>query len=124
MQAARFYLLNRAGSYSGNAGLTLEVYDYAGTLKRSLSAGSVDMETAATGTWTEVALSANASDLNITAGESVAFRFSLSGGAGGNLEVYPIFEVVAGPPAAVAELPTPTPTPIQVFMPIILRGAQ
>jgi hypothetical protein len=93
VQAARFYILNRTGSYGGTATLTLEILDYAGALQHSVSAAGTDMEAAAPGTWTDLTLSGTPADLDILPGEFLAFHFALSGSSGGSLDVRPVFEV-------------------------------
>ncbi len=92
--AAKFYILDRTGSYNaGDATLTLEIFDYAGTLQHTVSAAAVDMETATTGAWTTITLSDTAANLNIAPGEFLAFHFSLDSGSAGSLDVRPVFEV-------------------------------
>jgi hypothetical protein len=93
VQAARFYILDRTGSYGGTATLTLEILDYAGALQHSVSAAGVDMEAAAPGIWTDLTLSGTPADLQISPGEFLAFHFALSGASGGSLDVRPVFEV-------------------------------
>jgi len=93
VQSARFYILDRTGSYGGTATLTLEILDYAGALQHSVSAAGVDMEAAAPGTWTDLTLSGTPADLEILPGEFLAFHFQLSGSSGGSLDVRPVFEV-------------------------------
>jgi hypothetical protein len=93
VQAASFYLLNRTGTYTGTATLSLVIYDYAGTLQHTVSVTSVDLQTAPTGVWTPIALSATPDDLVISPGEFLAFCFTLSEAAAGDLDVRPLFEV-------------------------------
>jgi hypothetical protein len=93
VQAARFYILNRTGSYGGTATLTLEILDYASALQHTLSAAGADMGAAATGTWTDLTLSGTPTDLEIWPGEFLAFHFALSGPSGGSLDLRPVFEV-------------------------------
>ncbi len=93
VRSARFYILSRSGSYAGDATMTLEIYDLAGSAQHLVSASPVDMQAAATGAWTDVTLSGTAGDLEITPGEFLAFHFALSGAAGNDLDVRPIFEV-------------------------------
>ena len=110
VQSAQFYLLSRTGAYSGDATLSLEVLDAAGGLQHTVSAAAIDLEAAATGTWTAVSLSASAANLTIAPGQFLAFHFQLSGAPGGNLDVRPIFEVRV------------RPTTLEVYLPIILRN--
>jgi hypothetical protein len=91
--SARFYILSRSGSYVGAATMTLEVYDLAGGSQHLVSASPIDMQTAATDAWTAVTLSGTAGDLEIAPGEVLAFHFALSGAAGNDLDVRPIFEI-------------------------------
>jgi len=93
VQAARFYILDRSGSYAGDATMTLETLDYAGALQHSVSAAGTDVETAATDTWADLTLSGTPADLEIRPGEFLAFHFQLSGSPGGSLDVRPVFEV-------------------------------
>jgi hypothetical protein len=93
VQAASFYLLNRTGTYSGAATLSLVIYDYAGTPQHTVSATGVDLQTAPTGVWTPIALSGTPGDLVISPGEFLAFHFTLSDVAAGDLDVRPLFEV-------------------------------
>jgi hypothetical protein len=93
VQAASFYLLSRTGAYSGTATLSLKIFDYAGTLQHIASATSIDLQTAPTGVWTPIALSGTPGDLIISPGEFLAFCFTLSDVAAGDLDVRPVFEV-------------------------------
>jgi hypothetical protein len=93
VQAARFHILSRTGTYDGDATMTLEILDYGGTWQHTVSAAAFDMETAAVGSWTYISLSTSAGDLEIAPGEFLAFHFSLSATPGGDLDVRPIFEV-------------------------------
>jgi hypothetical protein len=93
VQAARFHILSRTGTYAGDATLTLEILDYSGTVRHTVSAAGVDMKTAPTGAWTDITLSGSVADLEIAPGEFLAFHFSLSSTPGGDLDVRPIFEV-------------------------------
>ncbi len=94
VQSARLYILDRTGTYSaGTAALTLEVFDFAGTSQRTVSAASLDLQAAASGAWTVITLSGTTGDLQINPGEFLAFHLNLSGGAAGDLDVRPVFEV-------------------------------
>ncbi|MFB0537534.1 MAG: hypothetical protein ACETWR_21420 [Anaerolineae bacterium] len=116
VQAARFYILDRTGSYDGTATLTLEILDYAGALQHSVSAASVDMQLAAPGTWTDLTLSGTPADLQISPGEFLAFHFALSGASGGSLDVRPVFEV-----EVVSSTLSPPSGPI--YLPIIMKNS-
>jgi hypothetical protein len=93
VQSANFYLLNRTGTYAGTATLSLVIYNYSGTIQHSVSAAGIDLQTTPMGVWTPVTLSGIPNDLIISPGEFLAFRFTLSGSVGGNLDVRPLFEV-------------------------------
>lgn len=93
VQTARLLLITRTGAYDQAATLSLEILDYAGTVRHTVSATSVDLKTASVGTWTSLQLSATAANLQIDPGEVLAFHFSLGGDPAGDLDVRPIFEV-------------------------------
>lgn len=93
VQSANFYLLDRTGTYTGTATLSLVIYSYAGALQHTVSAADIDMQTIPTGVWTPVTLSGLSDDLTISPGEFLAFHFALSGVKGGDLDVRPLFEV-------------------------------
>jgi hypothetical protein len=93
VQAARFYILTRTGTYADAATLTLEILDYGGTVQHTVSAAGIDVTAAPTSTWTAITLSGTPADLEIAPGEFLAFHFSLSGAPAGDLDVRPIFEV-------------------------------
>jgi len=113
IQSAKFYILRRTGSYgTGNATLTLEVYNYAGSLKHAVSAAGVDMETVATGTWTPLTLSGTTTDLEISPGEFLAFHFNLSEGPTDSLDVRSMFEV---------EVSLAPPSGFKFYLPVIFR---
>ena len=94
VQAARYYLLARAGSYGGSATLALEVRSLDGALQRTVSAAPVDLAGASLNTWLDLPLSANPADLVVQPGEYLAFHFQLDGGASGDLDVRSLFEVI------------------------------
>jgi hypothetical protein len=106
VQAARFYILTRTGTYADAATLTLEILDYGGTVQHTVSAAGIDMTAAPTSTWTAITLSGTPADLEIAPGEFLAFHFSLGGTPAGNLGVYPAFEVEALNSATVPDTPT------------------
>jgi len=93
VQTARLMLVTRTGTYDQAATLSLEILDYAGTVRHTVSATSSDLKTASVGTWTELQLSTTAAALQIDPGEVLAFHFSLGGDPAGDLDVRPIFEV-------------------------------
>lgn len=93
VDAASFYILGRTGAYSGDALLSLRVYDYAGTLQRTVSAENVDLEAAPAGEWVSLPLSATPGDLALNSGEFLAFHVALSGAAGDDLDARLLFDV-------------------------------
>jgi hypothetical protein len=93
LQSASYCILGRGGTYPGTATLTLEIIDFAGNVQRVASAAEIDLGTAATGIWSSLALSNDPADLEIAAGELLAFHFALDGAPAGDLAVYPAFEV-------------------------------
>ncbi len=93
VQTARLMLLTRTGAYSQAATLSLEILDYAGTVRHTVSATPLDLQTASVGTWTELQLSATATALQIAPGEVLAFHFSLEVYPAEDVDVRPIFEV-------------------------------
>jgi len=107
VKEANFYIMTRTGSYSGNVTMKLEVYDFAGNLQHVVSAGSVNLQTAAPQTWTRLELSSAIADHLIEPGEFLAFQFALDGAPGGNLDVRPVFEVTVGP--------------ISIYLPLVKR---
>ncbi len=111
IQAVYFYILERSGSYAaGDALMTLEVFDYAGVSQRVLSAAGIDLQAAAAGAWTPLALAA--AGLDLVPGEFLAFHANFSGGAGDNLNVRPVFEVQLGSGAVTRQT---------VHLPLILK---
>lgn len=90
VDGASFYILGRAGSYSGDVLLSLRVYDYAGTLKRTVSAANVDLKAAPAGAWISLPLSG---DLAVNPGEFLAFHVALSGAPAENLDARLLFDV-------------------------------
>lgn len=86
VQAARFYVLQRTGDYTGTITLTLETLAYDGTVRHTVSAGSVDLQTATPDVWTPLAL-ATSEALNIASDEFLAFHFQRADAAAGNWEV-------------------------------------
>lgn len=89
--AARYYIVSRSGSYTGDALLSLRVYNFSGVLQRTVTSADVDLETAPVGSWQSLSLTAGQS---IAPGEFLVFRFHLNATPGGNLDVRPIFEVI------------------------------
>lgn len=92
--AAALNIVRRSGSYASTASLTLEVRDASGALQRTVSAAPTDMQTAATGTWSSLALDTSPASLTIAPGEHLVAHFALAGAPAGDLDVRPMFEVV------------------------------
>lgn len=93
IRSIQFHVIERQGSYIGNATLTLEILDYDGNLQHMVSLSAINMQTTSTGVWNALSLSGTPSDLVVMPGEFLAVHWSLSGSTGGNLEVSTIFEV-------------------------------
>jgi hypothetical protein len=94
VEAASVYLLDRNGTYApGTATLSLVIYNFAGVVQHTVTAADIDMQTASTGAWIELSLSANPDDLLISSGEFLGFHFRLSDAPGGDLDIHPLFEV-------------------------------
>lgn len=97
VRKASYYLLSRNGAYSGDATLTLEVYNFDGVLQRTLSTSNIDLQTAALQTWTTLALDSSIDNCQLQLGEFLAFHLALDGSTGGNLDIRPIFEIATEP---------------------------
>jgi hypothetical protein len=97
VHTASYLILNRRGAYNGNATLSLGIYNFDGTLRKQISTNSIDLQTAPTQTWTNLALDSYYINCQIGSGEFLAFHLALDGAAGGNLNVNPIFEVAVEP---------------------------
>lgn len=93
IETASVYLLSRSGTYTGTVTLSLEIYDFSGALKHKVNTVDIDLQTSPTGAWLPLTLSPTAADLTIAPGEFLAFTYTLSGAAGGNLDIRPIFDV-------------------------------
>lgn len=93
VDSARLYILSRNGSYGGTMTLSLRIYNFAGVLQHTVSSAGIDLQTAATGTWMQVPLSATADNLVVSPGEFLSFHVELSGASAGNLDVRPVFDV-------------------------------
>ncbi|HEX5689885.1 MAG TPA: hypothetical protein VFX76_07780, partial [Roseiflexaceae bacterium] len=107
LQLAAYRILSRSGSYTGAAGMALEARAADGSLKRVISAASIDTQTATTGAWGNIALSSN---LALGRGEHLVVHFALDGAAGGDLDVRPVFEVLLAANATSTATPTATTT--------------
>lgn len=94
VQSAALNIISRSGTYTSTASLTLEVRDSSGALQRTVLAAPLDLQAAATGVWTSLALDASPANLAIAPGEHLVAHFALAGGSAGTLDVRPTFEVV------------------------------
>lgn len=112
VRQASYYLLSRSGAYSGNANLSLEVYDFNGSLQRTLSVTKVNLQTTPTQTWSTISLPESIDDCQLQPGEVPAFHLALDDGVGGNLDVRSIFEVATEPS---------TLTFLKFFFPLVVR---
>ena len=121
IESAAYHLLQRSGTYTGTASLALEVRSANGALQHTVSSAPVDLEAAATGAWANLALAATPADLTIEPGEHLAFRFALDGGAAGDLDVRPVFEVIVSNDPGLE--PTATPTATRTATPTATRTA-
>jgi hypothetical protein len=97
VRKASYYLLSRAGAYSGNVTLSLDVYNFDGVLQRTLSDGNVDLQAAPLQTWTIITLDKSIDNCQLQLGEFLAFHLELDGSTGGDLDIRPIFEVATEP---------------------------
>lgn len=94
LRSAKFYILNKAGSYEGSANLTLGIYDRSGDLLQTVSSTTIDdLEAVSTETWTPIALSDTATDLTIAGDEFLAARVEFDEGPAGDLDLRMLFEV-------------------------------
>jgi hypothetical protein len=93
VDGASFYIQSLSGAVSMDIMLSLCVYDYAGTLQRTVSVLDIDLATTATGQWVSVPLSATADDLVINPGEFLAYHAVLSDVVGDDLDARLLFEV-------------------------------
>ncbi len=90
IDSARFFILSRTGDYSGPVTLTLDIYGIDGSYHRTISA-PVDLTLVDTGTWLSLDLSGFTTRL--TSSEYPVAHFVYSNGAGGTLDLRPIFEI-------------------------------
>ena len=84
----------RRGSYDATFTLTFEVRQLDGTFVRTVSAEPVDLKTAPVHGWVSVPLAKIAGGQTIAANEYLAVHVVRGGAAGGNLEIFPLFEAV------------------------------
>lgn len=89
VHSASFHLLNRTGVYSGKIWLSLDVYGIDGSYKRTIGT-ALDLTTIPTGTWQTLNLSGNNS---VSPAEILVAHFVYSDGAGGTMDIRPIFDV-------------------------------
>lgn len=93
IQSAQFYVLNRSGSYAGNVKLTLKVYNFTGSLIKTVTSSPVDLKTALQDSWINIPLSASPDNLVVNTGEFLAFNVNYDLGLGGSLDIRLLFEV-------------------------------
>ena len=93
VQSARWLALDRSGAYSGTATLYLEVRDLDGVLQHTVSAKTLDLQTAPLATWQRIKLAPLPEDRAIEPGEYLAFHLSLDSGSAGDLEAHLLLEV-------------------------------
>ncbi|NJN16819.1 MAG: hypothetical protein HC822_11395 [Oscillochloris sp.] len=77
--AAEYRIINRSGSYSANATMTLEILDLAGNVQHTATAGGIDVEAAAVNAWNDFGLRATTADLVIEPGEFLVVHITLDG---------------------------------------------
>lgn len=94
VHATNLLLISREGSYPETFTLVFEARDFAGTLKRTISAASVDLKAAAVGEWVSVPLSANPADWVIYPGEYLAVHVARGGAQGGDLIIWGHFQAI------------------------------
>lgn len=121
VQSAAYRLLQRSGTYTSTASLALEVRDASGMLQHTVSAESIDLQTATMDTWASLVLTTDLADLAIAPGEHLVAHFTLAGAPAGTLDVRPVFEIVATSDPTVSPPTTPTPTPPILHLPLIVR---
>jgi hypothetical protein len=92
VQSVNFLITSRSGAYSEPFILVFEARDFEGNLKRTLSAASIDLQTAPLKAWVDAPLSADTEDLIIFPGEYLAAHVSRQGPQGGDFEVYIHYE--------------------------------
>lgn len=105
VDSARFYILSRSGDYSGQVSLALEIYGIDGSYHRTIST-PVDLSTADMGTWLSLDMSGFITRLS--ASEYPVAHFVYSGGAGGSMDIRPIFEIT-------------TYSGLRMFLPLVRR---
>jgi hypothetical protein len=92
---AQVYLLDRSGSYTGSAGLTLEALDLDGSLRTVLSSAALDLQSASPQAWLSLGLVHDPALPILQPGQFLAYHFHLDGAASGNLNMALIFEAAA-----------------------------
>jgi hypothetical protein len=90
--SAYVYLLSRSGASGGAVPLTLELRHADGAFVQTISTAALDLETAATGTWHSLPVSAS---VDFSPGQQFAFHAQLTGT--GNMEVVVLFELNVQP---------------------------
>ncbi|MHB0858639.1 MAG: hypothetical protein ACYC5M_13870 [Anaerolineae bacterium] len=94
VQSARVLVVSQTGQYNGTVTLLLRIYDLAGNLQRNVSVNKIDLASVPLNTWISFPLSTVTSDLVIQPGEFLACSVTYSAGAGGNLDIRSIYEIV------------------------------
>jgi len=79
VRSAKFYVVDKGGTYPSSIPITLRTYDYAGTLKHTASASGTDLRTTPVGQWTSLTLSPNLQDVTVMPGEVLTFQFEPDG---------------------------------------------
>jgi len=93
IQATRLYILDRSGTYTDAATLTLEILDRSGAVQHIVSSSPVDLKATAAGSWIDTPLSGNADNLELMPGEFLAAHFSLDGIPEGDLTMHVLFDI-------------------------------
>ncbi|MCB0207992.1 MAG: hypothetical protein KDJ52_01605 [Anaerolineae bacterium] len=98
VKSARFKIVDQFGAYDGDVDLTLEIFDSAtGNVKQVVAAADDDWLSDSKGNWVSMTL-ADAT-VQIGSEEFLAFHFHLNGNVGGDLKVFPEFEVKVTQPS-------------------------
>jgi hypothetical protein len=93
LQSARFMLLDRSGTYSGSANITLEILSFDGSLVHTATASPVDLVVNDLGSWSALTLSDTIANLTIQPGEFLAVHCNFTDGAVDDQILFPIFEI-------------------------------
>jgi hypothetical protein len=85
IEAINLLITTKSGSYSYPITLSLEVRDFSGNVKHTVSSSNVDFQTTPVGIWTSVPLSSNLDNLIIAPGEYLSVLVSRGGAPAGDL---------------------------------------